>query len=358
MTYYCLPETKPYKASDEDWSDRYNYILIAKEYPKPTPINGNKKVTVKQKKEYNKIISDRVEMFKKLNESKEYQMYNRGIDVTDIVNGFTWLWNKDNAFVYKIKPTSYRAIQKQYSSKPDRTIYAFEVEEKYENFDELVDALSKTYFFDKVLQKIFNEGHYTNGRDKAIGYFEKYTDNKMSLSTLLKEDNLTWYEYSSWIKDGNGNEYYDFAKYLLDNNLVTLYTDEDSHYDKIFNILIRLGWYDVALDYLNSFTDVANIYLDDIKKQQDTISILNQHNDNEFVKAIIEKLDINAGQITLKIMEYNEDRNDFYCKDKHFFKEINGIRKFLIKEYDVDFEEASGELNGLRINEDTIIELE
>ena len=75
---YCLP-IEPYKEREQDFPTKYCWIAITKEYNKPSPPQGKKRIEADKLKEYNEIIDKRNKMFKQL-DNNYYNCFNNPVD--------------------------------------------------------------------------------------------------------------------------------------------------------------------------------------------------------------------------------------------------------------------------------------
>ena len=355
MGYYCLP-IEPYVAREQDFPTRKCWVEITKEYNKPSPTDGKTKLTKEQLKEYNDMISKRKEMFKRL-EAGHYNCFNQPIEGRDITRSVGLIFNGFNNYVYRIKPTSSKALSKQsysYTTDKDCQIYEFDVVKQCNTKEELLQQLYKDRDLIRFMREVFDNGKYENENYKqiCIDTFkyckDSFKDLEINISDLIFAKYKSYEKYARYVKDESLVE--SFALELLGNGCIQLHGNQDyENTQNTFYALITSKWFNIA----NQFVQILNdSHINSIKNNKDferIVYILKTNGDNENIKQIVKKLKCEESVLTLKVFTYNADWDDRLSENDQplevkTFKTIDEVRAYLVMEYKVPVIKASGDI--------------
>ena len=320
--------------------DNMKYIFITKDYPKPTPKDGKKKCTKEQIKEYDNVMDKRKQMFDML-DSGHYDIGNSSVELRPFSENLYNIVDRESCYIYKIKPINSAKNYERYGSKDSYYVSKFDVEKRINNIYELIDDLSGTIYYADLFHYIFDRGHLKNEgyREHAIELFEyakkNHPDKKIYLSDCILRV-LHSYEHDGRYKKEEYIE--EYAKYLLDNNMIELTKDWDNQEDTIKN-LIRACWFNIAVDYIKAIPeDVRDIYISDIHKDETVMSVLRENSDKETVKNILSLLKVEDMCVILTVL--TEGDWDDRTVEVKTFKDMNEVRSYVIREHKVPFEDA------------------
>ena len=349
MAYNCLS----IKPNQENISDDMKYIFITKNYPKPTPENGKKKCTREQINRYNEMMSDRKKMFEML-DSGHYDIGNSKIELHSFTRDLSsFLGSDEKYYIYKINPINANKTYERYGSGENYFVSKFNVEKRIDTVQELIDDLSDSIYYADLFHAIFDRGHYGNEgyREYSIELFEyakkHYPNKKIQLSDCIRRYLHSYDHVGRYNNEARMEEY---AQMLLDNSYIELTQDWDYQEDTIKN-LIRANWFNITKDYILAIPDgLRDSYLRDIKKDEHTMSILRANSDKDVVKEIVSLLKVEDMCVVLKVMRYCE-WEDIEIETKTF-KDINEIRSYVIRKYDIPFEDAAKDIKNWRSEKD------
>lgn len=365
MGYNCLP-VEPYKERKEDFPTKYCWVKVTKEYRKPEPPKGKKKVDASELKTYNEMMEKRNIMFKQL-DTGYYNCFNSPIDGEEITQEKSSLFNSFSSYFYRVEPISSRAVNKgsySYSSdKKDYKLYEFNIVKKCETPEELITQLYKDHDLVEFMREIFDNGRYANEgyREKCISWFkyckEKFDKFEMNLDDLVFAKHNHYERYTRYKKEDKNVE--SLAIELINKGYIVLY--DQCYYEKeVFRALIESNWFILAKLYLESAKDgYGDTTINLIKKDKSFENIkyiLKTNSNNDNVKAIIKKLDYNEPIITLKVYEYYDDFDYLRECDKPSeikeFKNIDEVRSYLVSQYKVPFSTASGNITDFEYDDE------
>lgn len=354
MGYNCLP-IRPYKEKKDMFPTKYCWVEITKEYRKPEPPKGKKRVEAAKLKEYNEMMDNRSKMFKQL-ETGYYNCFNNPIDGEDITQEENSIFGNFSSYFYRVDPISSKTISKgnyPYSSdQKDYKLYEFNIINKCETPEELIDQLHKDNDLVEFMREVFENGRYGNEgyREKCIGWF-KYCNEKLDTFEIKLEDLIfakhNHYErYARFKKEDKNIE--SLAIDLIESGYVNLYEVYDSEVD-VFKALIGMNWFTLAKRYLDAASVESNYKdaIENIKKNESFENvkfILKTNSDIDDVKYIIKKLDYVEPKVTLKVTEYYDDRYEQRTIETKDFKTIDEVRSYLVSQYNVPFSKASGDI--------------
>ncbi len=191
-------------------TDNMKYFCVAKDYAYPIPKGGKKKCTSEQIKEYNDVMKRRDETFKRLQVGNIIDMGNRYLVMKDIKDEISWNWNEKD-YIYKIEPINCEKHSERYSDEEVR-VSSFQVVKRIETIPELLDDVSKTFYYGDIFNEMFYSFRYKKSREDGLKFFEyfttKYPDKKIYLSDILYQE-LHSYKKDSKYKfdDTDAKEY-------------------------------------------------------------------------------------------------------------------------------------------------------
>ena len=355
MGYYCLP-IEPSVARQQDFPTKLCWVLITKDYPKPSPRDGKKKLTKEQTDEYNQMISKRNKMVKTL-ESGHYNCFNSPINGNDIMSESNIMFDDSKYYIYRIKPTSSNAYKTdRYSNTMEYKVYEFDVLNRCDTKEELLSQLNKDNNLVEFMREVLDKGKYTNNgyHDTCIKWFKYCYENfltfKMGLKDIVFSKYNSYETYARYDKDENNME--KLILEMIDMELINIWKEEYGYHTDVFSALIHSNWFELADKYIHYLID-NNIYdniSDEIKssKEFEVIkSTLKINSENEHVKNIIKTLNYVEECVTLKVFKDSDyDYDDKLIETKEF-KTIVDVRSYLIKQYNVPFDVASGDITEL-----------
>lgn len=361
MTYYCLP-TEPYKEREQDFPTKYCWVAISKDYPKPIPPKGKKRIEADKLKEYNKMVNERNKMFAQL-DTGYYNCFNRPTEVNNIAKSAQYLLNDFSDIYYRVEPISSNAISADpyHRDVKKYNLYEFNILNKCETIEQLFKQLDKDCNLVEFMREIFDTGKYGNKgyREKCINYFKYCKDNfkdfSMNLSDIVFRKHNHYERYTRYAKDERHVE--SLALELINLGYLKLYAFYSYYSSDVFIALINSNWFNLAKRYIteNSDKEIINTIVDSVKKDkkfESLKSILKINNDNEDVKEIIKTLDYDEPVLTLRVFEYDswDDLKDNASEIKEF-NQIDEIRSYLISQYQVPFSQVLGDITDFYYNQ-------
>lgn len=357
MGYNCLP-TEPSKARKDEFPTKYQWVEITKEYRKPQPEKGKKRVDASILKEYNEMMDKRAKMFKQL-ETGYYNCFNNPIDGEEITKEKYCLFNDFSSYFYRVEPISSSVSSRgnySYSSeKKDYKLYEFNIVKKCETPEELLSQLYKDHDLVEFMREVLDNGRYANEgyRDKCINWFKYCKDNFENFDMNLEDViylKYNHYEHSARYKKEDAN-IEALVIELVDNSYINLH-DLYDHESTIFRVLIESNWFILARRYLETLKDeiVDKVieYIKQDKSFENIKYILKTNGDNDNIKSIIKKLDYDEPKVTLNVYKNYDDFG--YSKesdnpvDIKEFKTIDEVRSYLVSQYKIPFNQAAGDI--------------
>lgn len=334
----------------KDLKNRYKYITLANTYTRNKPTKG-KRYTTEENREYNEIIENMKKSNEALN-SGEVDLHNNQIELVDFIKGSYHIDGLDLYTVYRIEPIESKQTWEQYSHNKDKFwTNKFKVVNKITTLENLVDQLHKDNLLDEFVGKYFENTCATNEgyKEKNIAFFEllrdKYKDYKPCLGFILIKD-ITHYEKRarfSIVYD----RIYDLINYHLDNDLISLRHEWNNSDIEVFTMLLRYQWFELAYKYLIE-VDTDSYNFGQMKKDKDINALIRLSFGDEFVKKIIKHLGVDDTFVTLKVKEYNDDDYNERIIETKTFENINELKTYLIKQYDVPFSEINKNIDEIR----------
>lgn len=351
-TYLVLEPTKI-----KDLQNRYKYITLANTYTRNKPEKG-KKYTSDETKKYNEIVNNMKKSTDALN-SGEVDLHNNPIELEDFIKSSYSFNDFDKYTTYRIEPIESKTTWEQYSHNRDKYwTNKFKVVNKITTLEDLVDQLYKDKLLDEFVGKYFentscsNEGY----KEKNIAFFEllrdKYKDYKPSLGFILIKD-ISHYEKFARFSTPY-ERIFELINYHLDNDLISLRHEWNNDDIEVFTMLLRYKWFELAHRYILE-VDTNSYDFGQIKKDKDINTLIRSNSGDEFVKKIIRYLGVEDTFVTLKVKKYDDwDNDDDEIIENKTFKDIDELKTYLIKEYDVPFSEINKDINEIRADDGDI----
>lgn len=338
MAYHSLPlERRNAKIPKE-----YLYIAIVKyseDHFKPSKGKRFTKDELEKNKQYK---YNQNETIKRL-DSGVFNAYNNKIECSNILSSsFANLINNfENTIVYRVDPISSETKSESWNnSKVYYYMSEFKIINKITNKNELIAQIKKDGLLEEFSACVFDSFSYGNEGyfDILYNYFkeikENYPDVNVYLSDIIITNDYNHYPRPKFKPNSIYQITKDNIQKLLDDNLIS-YTNRYEYYQAdIITTLINCGMSKIVYEYI-CHTDPNNYSLFITKKEFD--ASLRLHSSDEYIKKIIDKLDIKLSGVTLKI-EKHCDYGDNKISEVRF-NNINEVKSYLIKTYDVPFED-------------------
>lgn len=346
MTYYYLNN----KRILDEIPFSHCWVSIAAP-SQPSPQGNKKKLTKDEKDNYLKQKENHEETLKSLR-SGHINCYNQPfepqsiIDVTrDIVRGY------DHTH-FRIEPTAAMEHFQQYSNSKKYTITEANVVTEVLTLDELISQAIKDQTIINVAWSILDSLAYSNEgyKDRCIEAFKlihNKTQRQIPLDKLLFKNPSSYYDGRKFSQDNYVAK--ELINYFIDNNYVT-WVGEYCGYNDLLKALTDLDWHDITLKCLHSLSQNE---LDDVKRylSHDVKKGLNTKTDNDDVFEITKMLGIQLDKITLEVTESYNDGYSERIKETKKFNTMGELRKYLIVEYDVSFEESNKNIEDIYAND-------
>lgn len=338
MGYYYL-NLEPQNI--KDLNNKYKYITIS-QYNRSKPEKG-KKYSTKENEEY----KEKVNKINKCNEAFEsgiVDLHNNYIELNDFIKEFTPDFTKDT--VYRIEPIESKEVyERYYSSNTVVQTNKFKIINKITSLEDLVEQLYKDNLLDKFVTKYFERTSFNNTKELNLNFFnminQKFKDYKPCLSHMV-------------LTNSKNDIMLELLNYYLENNLITLRHEWDNSDTEVFKSLLSCKWFELAYKYLKEMCSDRNhldIELKQIKNSKDINVLIRTNSDNNFVKKIIEVLGIEDSFITLKVLQYDDDYEEYKPIETKTFQDMNEVKEYLIKQYDVPFSKINNDINDIYLND-------
>lgn len=338
MAYYSLPLERRI----DEIANEYLYITVI-EYPEGhfKPDSKKKSLTKEQKKEKDECISNHHETIHRL-DSGYFNTYNRPVELRTILESYTPTTEDDfkGKVIYRIKPTASKVEQLQYSNIKKYFVNEFDVINKITTIDELNKQLIADNLIRRFAAEVFDKYSYNKEgySDLLVGWFNNIKASNPDVIISLSDIVLQYDSYYGARSKFIPNRYYDISgknlKTLLDNGLIDYKREYEYVLDEVVVTLIGCGLSGILYEYIKHLSD--DYQVDTIKTSKKVADALRLHMDNVEFKEIVKILGINVGFVRLKITKRSAYRDDSIV-DKTF-SNINEVKMFLIKEYDVPFD--------------------
>lgn len=345
MGYYHFPLEK---RNASNFSSSCKYIIMSKPN-KPTPENGNKKVTTEQNKKYREDMEKYEKCITAL-ESGHVNLYNNKIktNCTDefavrmLFNGIT----EQNRIFY-IEP-----LQSEQDAYCKYYVSEFRVEKEIKTADELLENIVKHYDYFNLEDKIFYNGTLGNSgyKEKAFEILDKL--NKMTKSKHYLCDMIHPFDTGYSFEPARVTNFYDlkkahdYARELINSEIVQLNDTPNSYLGRFIERLLRLKWSDFALEVINSVVGNDKT-INEIKKNQFIKPLLSEMTDDSNAKEILKLIGMTSNILTLVVEEDYDDGYNTREIERKEFSDMGELRSYLITEYKVPFEKASKDIDDL-----------
>lgn len=337
MSYYYLPTN----ARLDKIPANYTYISIV-EHKRQQPAKG-KKYSSSENEDYKKILAN-IKQSDEMLSSGYFNAHNCPIDLNDVITN-TRICDFNTTTIYKIQPIAAKEIHEQYSNRIRYETSEFRVLKKISSLPEFLDQLKADRLLNEYTGEYFNSTRYLNDGYETLNkqFFhmikERYPDHKIYLGDLVLI-NPNSYKRERRFKDLYPN-ILELITYHLDNGLIEL-KKEFENSEAVFEALMIYGWFDLAYRYLQ----LPDYYINEIKKNKVVNQIVREHSGDEVIKSIISFLDIGDTFVTLVVKDY-----DGYIKETTIFNNIDELRTYIIKKYNITYSGAGKEISTISTNE-------
>lgn len=356
MTYYYL-NLEPTKV--KDLQNKYKYITMANNYNRSKP-NKGKRYTADENKEYNEIINN----IKKSNDaldSGEVDLHNNLIELEDFIKDSFSIRDLQDNTIYRIEPIESKQTWVQYSNNRDHFwTNKFKVVSKITTLENLVEQLYKDGLLDEFVGKYFENFSYINEgfKEKNIAFFEmiksKFKDYKPCVSHILIAD-INNYEKLPRFSSAS-ERVLELINYHLDNDLISLRHEWNNDDIEVFAMLLRYKWFELAYKYLME-VDVKSYDFGKMKIDKNINAIIRSNSGDKFVKKVISHLAIEDTFVKLIVKQYDDEDYETRIIETKTFKDIDELKTYLIKQYDVPFSEINKNIEDIS-GEDEYIKFE
>ena len=238
----------------------------------------------------------------------------------------------DNCLIYKIQPLASYKNRTGYNPRDKYEISEFNVLIKFNSKEEVINQIHKDGLLRKFASVLFDSLSYVNkGYDlKLYKYFEyfknTFIDYDISISDIVLSNKNKF----------NKKDIYEIVKtnirYLLENDLIKCFREEDYYKEELITLLIECGLSEIALQCVKLLEEynIKNLLND---KEFDRV--LKKWSNDKHVKMIIDILGIKLSGVTLTVKDYNNDK----IIETKVFDNIGEIKTYLVKNYNVPFDE-------------------
>jgi hypothetical protein len=304
------------------------------------PQKDKKKLSADELKEKKKKLQEQQDTIKVL-DSGHCNLHNRKITLGTIYDSSfaSYLYDYDNYIIYKIKPLASNEVRNNYSySKVTYEVSEFDVIKKFKNKEEVLKEIHNDRLLEDFSAQMFESLSYANeGYDiRLYDYFKYIKETFQGFEVSLEDIILSKDSYhairNNFSRKDTGKASKINIKYLLENGLVKYFKQYDYYKTEIIIALLDCGLYDVALHCTRLLEDSE---IQNLKKNKDFDIVLRKWSNIAEVKEIINTLDITLSGIRLTVKDYHDKEVD--VQD---FKTIGEVKTFIIKNYDVSFEQV------------------
>lgn len=340
MGYYYL-NLEPQNI--KNLNNRYKYITIS-QYTRSKPVKGKRYST-----EENKTYKETIDKINKCNEAFEnglVDLHNNYIELNDFIEEFIVDFTKGT--VYRIEPIESKEVHERYYYSSNTSIQTnkFKIINKITSLEDLVEQLYKDNLLDRFVTKYFERTSFNNTKELNLNFFnmisQKFKDYKPCLSHMV-------------LTNSKNDIMLELINYYLNHNLITLRHEWDNDDVKVFKFLLSYQWFELAYKYLKEINNDENHFdIEEIKKNKDINTLIKTNSDNDFVKKIIEELKIEDTFVKLKVLKYDEDYNKTRIIEIKSFKDMNEVKEYLIKQYNVPFAKINNNIEDIYLEENCI----
>jgi len=319
---YCYLVLKQYSEDD--------FIKPQQDKNKPT----KKKLTSQELKDKKESILKQQNTIKQL-DTGYCNLHNRKYDLETIFSPF-FISHLDNSscLIYKIQPLASYKNRTGYNPIDKYEISEFNVLTKFNSKEEVIDQIHKDGLLRNFASVLFNSLSYINeGYDlKLYKYFEyfknTFSDYDISLSDIILSNKNKF----------NKKDIYEIVKtnirYLLENNLIKCFREDDYFKEELIILLIECGLFEIALQCVKLLKEynIKSLLNDKVFDK-----VLRKWSNDKHVKMIIDILCIKLSGATLVVKDY--DSGNYQIVDTKLFNNIGEIKTYLVKNYNVPFDE-------------------
>ena len=345
------------KMNIDSFYSSYKYLILKKP-SKPTPPTGKTRIKPEDKKEYEEQLEKYNKSLQML-ESGYVNLYNNRISTDDsdkfaayyLVNGIP-----EDTKIFHINPLQSVEDRSHYQVRP--LVSEFDVQKEIKTSDELLDVILENYDYFDLLPQIFELGIVNDfvNKDKALkvlNQIKTYTKDVIMLDDLIKSSDDVDYRPFQKAKirclcfyEGT----HEYVEHLIQAGVVEIVKDNcSSNSSRYLERLIGLNWTDFAL-FLAKKTIINNADRDEFKANKYLIDLLLEKSEDSSVREILKLLGIKTIVATLVVKKYDEytyeEGYDIY--EQVNFTDMGALRSYLITEYKVPFDKASGDINDLQ----------
>lgn len=329
------------------------WITVSREISKPAPKDNKKKCTREQLNEYNESVKKHKETILAL-ESGHVLLNNRNIkpDNLSCIISYDVFGNSDSR-IFRINPIQAIKTQEGYYSNEVYSIQEFNVISEIKSLEELIKQVNKDGDAFRFLWESLGYGICSNEgyRDKCLHIFEKCKELSETVPALT---DLIYKKYDHYEKEARFSENNKNAKDLIDEllrrNLIVTHEEYESAYDAL-DAVLQMKWTDIALDLVKDCDDNDKEWV--VKRNNGEIKRkLALLNDDKYIQKIIKLLNIKSDMITLKVEEDYDDGYETRTIEIKDFEKMSDIRTYLVQQYNVPFDKASGDINKIYLNGD------
>jgi len=310
-------------------------------------------------KEGTKLIQEK-ECLKNQNETLNIlnsgycSLHNTNIELSDITEDTLLISSLnldlcDNEFVlYKIKPINVINTPNDfYLNKTNYKTNEFEIIKKLETKEEILNQFNKDRLLPKIAKNIFKNLFYNNkGRYEDVTKFFQYIYENFLTQISISELTLSR-DYNHIINFGKNDVKRNIFIELLNFGYIKYFKETDRYKSDVIEQLVNNSFYDEAIQCINLLDDY-NIEI--LKSSESFKKILRTRSCDSKVKQIINMLNIKIKGINIKLKIETEHATSVVEKQ---FDNINQIKTYLIKKYNVSFEQLLNiDLDGFSFYQD------
>jgi len=321
---FCYLVLKQYSEDD--------FIKPQQDKNKPT----KKKLTSQELKDKKDAIIKQKDTINQL-DTGYCNLHNRKHDLETILNSF-FISHLDNSncLIYKIQPLASYKNKSGYSYNDRYEVSEFNVLTKFNNKEEVINQIYKDGLLRKFASVLFNSLSYVNeGYDlKLYKYFEyfknTFSDYDISLSDIVLSNKNKF----------NGKDINELVKrnirYLFKNNLVKCFREDDYYKEELITLLIECRLFEIALQCVKLLEEYN---IKSLLNDKEFDKVLRKWSTDKHVKMIIDILGIKLSGVTLVVKDYDSESN--IIVETKLFDNIGEIKTYLVKNYNVPFEEIA-----------------
>lgn len=133
---------------------------------------------------------------------------------------------------------------------------------------------------------------------------------------------------------------------MINTGIVQLHDISNSYLGRFIERLLRLKWFDFALEVINHVVGNDEI-VNEIKKNQFIKPLLSEMTDDSNAKEILKLLGMTSNVLTLIVEEDYDDGYSTREVKRKEFSDMGELRSYLIIEYKMPFEMASKDIDDL-----------